>query len=207
MFEIEKGIDPNITLVCKLDKEGNIKYINKNYVDITGFGEKDLVGEKNTIIQHPKLPKIISDLAWEKIRNNEDMYFVSRNITKNGEYFWTLVDIRSRFKDAKPTSVFIRRKYLPLDLKEEFAKLYDILYAIETSGAGEKAAKKYLKGWLEDKGGSIHNYIIMKFGDEAKLRKYMTNEVSDRELFSLDPNEMEIDEILKSLKKKKRRFW
>jgi hypothetical protein len=36
----------------------------------------------------------------------------------------------------------------------------------------------------------------------------MTTEVSDKELFSTDPSDMDINDILKFVKKKKkRRFW
>jgi len=118
MFEIEKGLEPDITLVCKLSKDGKIKYINKAYADITGFSENDLIGESHEIIQHPKMPKIILDMAWEAINKGENLYFVSKNITKNGEYFWTIADIHSKIHDNRGTAIYIRRKYLPNDIKE-----------------------------------------------------------------------------------------
>ncbi len=208
MFEIEKGLEPDITLVCKLSKDGKIKYINKAYADITGFSENDLIGESHEIIQHPKMPKIILDMAWEAINKGENLYFVSKNITKNGEYFWTIADIHSKIHDNRGTAIYIRRKYLPNDIKEEFEKLYEVLYGIESSGGGEEVAKKYLKGFWEDRGTTFEKYIIDKFGGEKNLKTYMTTEVSDKELFSVDPTDMNIDDILKFVKKKKkRRFW
>ena len=208
MFEVEKGLDPNITLVCKLDKNGIIKYINKSYADITGFTEKDLIGQSHEIIQHPKMPKVILDRGWKGIYEGKQQYFVSKNITKNGEYFWTIADINSKIQDNRGTAIYIRRKYLPTDIKEEFEKLYEVLYGIENSGGGEAVAKKYLKGFWEDRGTNFDNYIISKFGGEKNLITYMTSEVSDKELFSVDPTDMNIDDILKLVKKKKkRRFW
>lgn len=208
MFEIEKGLEPDITLVCKLDKNGIIKYINKSYTDITGFTEKDLIGQSHEIIQHPKMPKIILDRAWKGIYEGHQQYLVSKNITKNGEYFWTIADINSKIHDNRGTAIYIRRKYLPNDIKEDFEKLYEVLYGIENSGGGTEVAKKYLKGFWEDKGTNFNQYIIKKFGGEKNLKTYMTTEVSDKELFSVDPTDMNIDDILKFVKKKKkRRFW
>ncbi len=208
MFEIEKGLEPDVTLVCKLSKNGDIKYINKAYADITGFSETDLIGESHEIIQHPKMPKIILDLAWEAIRNGKDQYLISKNVTKNGEYFWTIADIRSKINDNRDTAIFIRRKYLPTEIKNEFEKLYEVLYGIESNGGGEEVAKKYLKGFWEDRGTTFDKYIIEKFGGEKNLKNYMATEVSDKELFSVDPTDMNIDDILKFVKKKKkRRFW
>jgi len=208
MFEIEKGLEPDITLVCKLSKDGKIKYINKSYTDITGFTEKDLIGESHEIIQHPKMPKILLNKAWEAIRNNEHIYLISKNVTKNGEYFWTIADIHSKMSEGRSTAIYIRRKYLPHNIKEEFEKLYEVLYGIENSGGGDEIAEKYFNGWLEERKNSYNDYIIKLFGGEKVLKDYMTTEVSDKELFSTDPTDMNIDEILKFVKKKKkRRFW
>jgi len=208
MFEIEKGLEPDITLVCKLTKDGKIKFINQSYTDVTGFTEKDLVNENHDIIQHPKMPKIILDLAWDAINKGEHTYLVGKNITKNGEYFWTIADIHPKFTDDQSGAIFIRKKYLPSNIKEEFEKLYEILYGIENSGGGEKIAEKYLKGWLEERASDYNDYIVKSFGGEKNLKEYLTTEVSDKELFSTDPADMNIDDILKFVKKKKKRnYW
>ena len=208
MFDIEKGLEPDVTLVCKLSKDGKIKYINKSYTDITGFTEKDLIGESHEIIQHPKMPNAVLNKAWEAIHNNEHSYLISKNVTKNGEYFWTIADIHPKLSEGRSTAIYIRRKYLPHNIKEEFEKLYEVLYGIENSGGGKEIAEKYLKGWLEDRNTNYNNYIIKLFGGEKVLKDYMTTEVSDKELFSTDPSDMNIDDILKFVKKKKkRRFW
>ncbi len=208
MFEVEKNLEPDITLVCKLDKEGKIKFINKAYTDITGFSEKDLIGESHEIIQHPKMPQVVLNSAWKNINNGEHYYLISKNITKNGEYFWTVADITSRVNENKSNGIYIRRKYLPSNIKQEISKLYDILFGIENSGNGIEIAEKYLKGWLEERGyNKLEDYIIAQFNGEKKLREYITTEVSDKELLSTDPNEMDIDDILKFVKKKKRKFW
>ena len=209
MFEIEKILEPDITLVCKLNEDGRIAFINKAYTDITGFSETDLTGESHEIIQHPKMPKSVLEIAWDNIMSQEKSYVISKNITKTGEYFWTVADITNTLNQPKNKGIFIRRKYLPSNIKNEISKLYEILYGIENSG-GKEIAKKYLQGWLEDRNvRSIQEYIFNQFGGEKNLKKYLTTEISDKELFSTDPTSMNIDEILKFVnkKKKKRRFW
>jgi len=132
---------------------------------------------------------------------------LSKNITKNGAYFWTIADINSRVTEGKSTAVFVRRKYLPSELKHEFSTLYEILYGIESNGGGKKVAEKYLSGWLENQNTNYQDYIINSFGGKKNIKQYMTSEVSDKELFSTDPSDMNIDDVLKFLKKKKKRFW
>jgi len=208
MFEIEKGLEPDITLVCKLTKDGKIKFINQAFTDVTGFTEKDLVNESHEIIQHPKMPKTILKMAWDSINEGKHTYLISKNITKTGEYFWTIADIHTKDSDQYSSAIFIRRKFLPSNIKQEFEKLYEVLYGIENSGGGEAIAQKYLNGWLEDRNADYNNYIINAFGGEKNLKEYLTTEVSDGELFSTDPTDMNIDDILKFVKqKKKRKFW
>ncbi len=203
-MSVEKTLTPDITLVCKLSKDGIINYVNKSYTDITGFSESELIGQSHQKIQHPELPQVLQEIVWDMIHQDKHTYFISKNITKNGEYFWTVADINPRLHEGRKTAIFIRRKFLPYDIKVEFEKLFKVLHEIEDQGGGIKVAKKYLAGWLEDRNSTFSDYIASKFGGEKNLKEYMTSEVSDEELFKIDLNEMKIDEILKTLKKKKR---
>ncbi len=206
--EIEKGLPPDVTLVCKLDREWKITYVNQAYTDITGYTEAELLNASHELIQHPTLPKVVQNQVWELIKTNQHNYFISKNKTKNGAFFWTIADINPMLHKSWKTAIFIRRKFLPFDIRTEFEKLYKILYEIETEGAGEKAAKKYLEGWLEDRvSQNISDYIIKVFGGETKLKKYLTSEIPDEELFTVDASELPLDEILKKVGKKKRGFF
>ncbi len=205
-MELEKGLSPDITLVCKLSKEGIIRYINKAYTDITGYSEAEIIGKSHETLQDPKLPSIISQRIWETIRTSDHAYFASKNYTKNKEFFWTVADIHSRVRENKPTAIFIRRKFLPLEIRAELEQLFKILYEIENHGGGQKVAQKYLAGWFEDRGVTcLSEYIVKKFGGEKKLAEYMNAEIPLKELFQVDAREMGIDEILKTIKKKKKR--
>jgi PAS domain S-box-containing protein len=208
MNEIEKGLSPDITLVCKLDKEGKITFVNEEYKQVTGYSDAELIGQSHVILQHPQLPKVVQNRVWELIKSNQHNYFISKNLTKNKEFFWTIADINPKMDKGWKTSIFIRRKFLPFDVRSEFEKLYNTLYEIETAGGGEKIAKKYFNGWLEDRNvQTLSEYIIQLFGGEKKLQEYLTSEISDEELFTVDASELPLDEILKQVKKKKRRLF
>ncbi len=208
MREVEKLMPPDITLVCKLDRNGYITFVNKDYVDISGYSEKELLGQSHEILQHPAMPAVVRKYVWDMIAENKHSYFISKNLTKNKEVFWTIADINPMQHKEWKSVVFIRRKFLPSDIKSEFEKLYETLYQIETQGGGEKVAQKYLDGWLEEREAqNISDYIIDKFGGPKKLKAYLTSEISDEELFTVDASELSLDEILKKVKQKKRRFF
>jgi len=205
-MKVEKVFPPDVTMVCKLSKEGIITFVNQAYEQITGYSPSELIGNSHEVIQDPELPKVVQDKVWQLINQGKHTYFVSRNLTKNNEFFWTVADIHSKIHEGRRTAIFIRRKFLPYELRLEFEKLYDTLHEIETKGGGVETARRYLNGWLEDRNSQFGQYIVRRFGGEDKIRKYMTSEVPDEELFKIDVNEMKIDEILKTLKKKKRFF-
>jgi len=208
MTEVEKGLSPDVTLVCKLDKEGKITFVNEPLSRITGFTAAELKGKPHEILHHPELPLTVRKRVWDLINQNRHSYFVSKNITKNHEFFWTVADINPMLHKGWNTAVFIRKKFLPFEVRKEFEKLYDILYNIETRGGGEKTARKYLDGWLEDRNvDNLSDYIIRLFGDEKKLKHYLTSEISDEELFTVDPSELTLEEILKKVNKKRKRFF
>ncbi|GEM_PF-3167025 len=202
----EKILPPDITLVCKLTKDGIITFVNQEYLNVFKYKETELIGQPHTIIQDPELPEVISDILWNRIYQGQKFYYVTKNLTKDKEVVWTLVDGTSKIQENRKNAIFLRRKFVPHEIKEEFKSLYKTLYEIETQGGGKKVAQKYLEGWLEDRSvSSINEYIIKKFGGEKKLKAYFTAEISDEELFKIEPDEMNINEILDFVKKKKKR--
>ena len=43
-------------IVSKTDLQGRITYINKDFLDISGFTEAELIGEPHNLVRHPDMP-------------------------------------------------------------------------------------------------------------------------------------------------------
>jgi len=44
------------TIVSKTDMQGNITYVNADFIRISGFSERELMGAPQNIVRHPDMP-------------------------------------------------------------------------------------------------------------------------------------------------------
>lgn len=53
---VEIQLDAHTLIVSKTDLKGQITYINKDFIDISGFTEAELIGQPHNIVRHPDMP-------------------------------------------------------------------------------------------------------------------------------------------------------
>jgi len=46
-------------IVSKTDLKGKIIFINKNFSEISGYTEAELVGEPHNVLRHPDMPRAV----------------------------------------------------------------------------------------------------------------------------------------------------
>ena len=84
----EVVLKPETLIVSKTDLKGLITYINRDFVEISGFAEAELVGESHNIVRHPDMPgEAFADL-WRDIKAGRPWSGVVKNRCKNGDYYW-----------------------------------------------------------------------------------------------------------------------
>jgi len=72
----------------KTDIHGNITYVNRDFVNICGFSEDELVGSPQNIVRHPDMPvEAFADL-WRTIRSGKAWTGLVKNRCKNGDHYW-----------------------------------------------------------------------------------------------------------------------
>lgn len=75
-------------IVSKTNLKGQITYINKDFLDISGFTEAELLGEPHNIVRHPDMPvEAFADL-WATIKAERPWIGIVKNRCKNGDYYW-----------------------------------------------------------------------------------------------------------------------
>jgi len=97
IFNIEvRFIEENLNnkpLIMKTDKKGNITYLSSNYLKMSKYSKRDLIGKNHTFIRHPFMPDIVLNEIWENISNKKYWRGILKNLRKDGKYYWTLVEI------------------------------------------------------------------------------------------------------------------
>ena len=64
----EKLFPPDKTLVSKTDAQGIITFVNRDFVEVCGFSESELVGANHNIIRHPDMPAPAFEIMWKTLQ-------------------------------------------------------------------------------------------------------------------------------------------
>ncbi|MDP1976293.1 PAS domain-containing methyl-accepting chemotaxis protein [Undibacterium sp.] len=76
------------TIVSKTDLQGNITYINDDFVRISGFSEEELLGAPQNIVRHPDMPVEAFADFWQTIKSGKSWTGLVKNRCKNGDHYW-----------------------------------------------------------------------------------------------------------------------
>jgi len=80
-------------IVSKTDLKGNIIFINKNFSEISGYSEAELVGSPHNVVRHPDMPKAVFFLVWKTLLAGRPISGIVKNLTKDGRYYWVIADL------------------------------------------------------------------------------------------------------------------
>ncbi len=75
-------------IVSKTDLKGRITYVNKGFLDISGFSEEELLGEPHNIVRHPDMPPEAFDDLWTVLKEGRPWVGYVKNRAKNGDFYW-----------------------------------------------------------------------------------------------------------------------
>lgn len=80
------------SIVLKTDLDGNITYVNQDFIDISGFSEAELLGSPQSIIRHPDMPpEPFADLL-RTLKSGKAWTGLLKNRCKNGDHYWIEVN-------------------------------------------------------------------------------------------------------------------
>jgi PAS domain S-box-containing protein len=147
-------------LVSKTDLKGNIIFVNKNFSEISGYSEDELIGAPHNIVRHPDMPKAIFFLIWKNLLSGRGITAVIKNLAKSGKYYWIISDFEPKFdKNGNVVSLTAFRRSAPQYVIDEIEELYSILLRLEKKKNGMEKSLTYLEGFLEEKNMTYDGYI------------------------------------------------
>lgn len=138
----EVFFDRSEFIVSKTDTRGKIKYINKTFVELSGFAEDELIGRPHSIIRNEMMPRCIFQYFWDTIQAGKEMFAYVVNKCKNGDYYWVLAYVTP---DLDPTTGEIIgyhsvRRAPSSKAIEEIKVLYQRLLEIERRHSSKREA-------------------------------------------------------------------
>ncbi|HXU92272.1 MAG TPA: PAS domain-containing methyl-accepting chemotaxis protein [Gallionella sp.] len=75
-------------IVSKTDLKGRITYINRPFLEISGFTEQELLGASHNIVRHPDMPPEAYKDLWHTLQAGKPWRGLVKNRCKNGDYYW-----------------------------------------------------------------------------------------------------------------------
>ncbi|MBF0327206.1 MAG: Tar ligand binding domain-containing protein [Alphaproteobacteria bacterium] len=98
-------------LVSRTDAGGRITFVNKVFIDISGFTEDELLGSPHNLVRHPHMPKEAFADLWGTIKAGKPWEGFVKNRTKGGDYYWVRANVTPITEDGQITGyVSIRSK-------------------------------------------------------------------------------------------------
>ena len=82
---VEVKVDEHTLIVSKTDLKGMITYVNKAFIDISGFTESELIGQPHNILRHPDMPPEAYADMWRDLKDGRPWTGVVKNRCKNGD--------------------------------------------------------------------------------------------------------------------------
>jgi aerotaxis receptor len=86
--EQEILLHPKRPIVSKTDVKGQITYVNRAFIEISGFTESELIGQPHNIVRHPDMPSEAFDDMWQTLKAGHPWQGMVKNRCKNGAFYW-----------------------------------------------------------------------------------------------------------------------
>ncbi len=98
-------------IVSRTDLKGRITYINRDFLDVSGFTEQELIGEPHNIVRHPDMPVEAFQDLWDTLKAGRPWTGYVKNRCKNGDYYWVLANATPIWENGQVTGYLsVRRK-------------------------------------------------------------------------------------------------
>lgn len=89
------------TIVSKTDLQGNITYVNDDFIRISGFSTEELIGAPQNIVRHLDMPEEAFADFWQTIKGGKSWTGLVKNRCKNGDHYWVEATAAPLIKDGK----------------------------------------------------------------------------------------------------------
>jgi len=84
----EQQLKEGAFIVSMTDPQGNITFVNDEFIRISGFTEQELIGQPQNLVRHPDMPAAAFAELWATVKAGKTWSRLVKNRCKNGDYYW-----------------------------------------------------------------------------------------------------------------------
>ncbi len=164
---IEKTFEEDELIVSRTDVKGRIQYCNRKFISLSGYSEKELLGQPHSIVRHPEMPRCIFNLLWKYISEGEEIFAYVKNLCKGGEYYWVFANITPTYDDGGQIIGYHSNRRKPTrEALKTIIELYGLLLKEENKYQNRKEGMAHSLELLSDilaKKGMTYDEFILSF--------------------------------------------
>ncbi len=97
---IKHELREGASLVSQTDLRGNFTYANLEFLEASGYTEKELMGQPHNIVRHPDMPPEVFEDLWRTLKSGKPWTCVVKNRRKDGSYYWVLANVTPVFESS-----------------------------------------------------------------------------------------------------------
>lgn len=117
----------DVSLVSRTDTRGIIQYVNRPFVEISGYSEAELLGQPHNIIRHPDMPRVVFADMWKTLKSGNCWRGLVKNRCKDGSHYWVWAHVTPIYRDASLVGYESVRTHAPQGDVEEANRRYSSL--------------------------------------------------------------------------------
>ncbi len=117
------------SLISETDLKGVITFVNRKFVEMTGYSKAEAVGTPHNILRHPDMPKAAFEGMWKIIKQGKTWEGYVKNLRKDGRYYWVVVTIVPKKDEEGNIIGYIASRKMPdpVRLKQVIAQYREML--------------------------------------------------------------------------------
>jgi methyl-accepting chemotaxis protein len=122
------------SIVSKTDLKGAITYINRDFIEISGFTEQELIGQSHNIVRHPDMPPAAFKDLWDTIKAGKPWNGLVKNRCKNGDHYWVEANVAPVRENGQIVGYMSVRSKVTRKQIEDIEPVYRRMLAGEIAG-------------------------------------------------------------------------
>lgn len=141
----------NEIIVSKTDLKGQMTYVNRVFMAVSGYVEGELLGQPHNMIRHPDMPRTVFKYLWDTIGGGQEIFAYVKNMTKSGGYYWVFAHVTPTFgANGEIVGYHSNRRTPDRAALKKIEPLYKTLLEEENRHANSKDGLAAAVGLLEE---------------------------------------------------------
>ncbi|WP_028303792.1 methyl-accepting chemotaxis protein [Oceanospirillum maris] len=148
------------TMVSATGLDGKINYVNRVFMRVSGYHEKELIGHNHSLVRHDDMPRCIWHRVWKRLEKDDEAFILVKNSNASGQPYWSFSALYPNF-DAKGQKIGYIAVHYPAS--ESMIQLIEPIYkkVLEAEAKEPNSGLECLEQQLKEAGHSSYSdYLI-----------------------------------------------